>query len=151
AVAGTAAVAIALTGCSSDDGGSTGPADDMVKSGEPITLEMWAWASNIEKRVDAWNAANPDVQVRLTKPGGNEDVPTKIITATRAGEGPDIAQAEYGQLPSMVISDVAREITDVYEPYAEKYAPAINDLVTFDGAVYGVPQDIGPTGMMYRN
>ncbi|MFP3821595.1 extracellular solute-binding protein, partial [Bacillus sp. SIMBA_008] len=64
---------------------------------------------------------------------------------------PDIAQAEYGQLPSMVISDVAREITDVYEPYAEKYAPAINDLVTFDGAVYGVPQDIGPTGMMYRN
>ena len=150
AVAGTAAVAVALTGCSSDDGGSSGSTDGAAASGEPITLEMWAWASNIEKRVDAWNAANPDVQVRLTKPGGNEDVPTKIITATRAGEGPDIAQAEYGQLPSMVISDVAREITEEYEPYAEKYAPAINDLVTFDGAVFGVPQDIGPTGMMYR-
>jgi multiple sugar transport system substrate-binding protein len=93
ALAGAAAVAVALTGCSSDDGGSTGSTDDTAKSGEPITLEMWAWASNIEKRVDAWNAANPDVQVRLTKPGGNEDVPTKIITATRAGEGPDIAQA----------------------------------------------------------
>jgi len=151
ALAGTAVVAVALTGCSNTENDTAASEGEAAKSGEPITLEMWAWASNIEKRVDAWNAANPDVQVRLTKPGGNEDVPTKIITATRAGEGPDIAQAEYGQLPSMVISDVAREITDDYAPYAEKYAPAINDLVTFDGAVFGVPQDIGPTSMMYRH
>ncbi|OZM75800.1 ABC transporter substrate-binding protein [Pseudonocardia sp. MH-G8] len=139
-VAITAAAVLGLAACA-------GP----VESGGPITLTMSSWASGIEKRVAVWNAAHPDVQVELTKPGGNENVYAKLVAATHADEAPDIAQIEYSVMPSMVTGQVARDVSAYFAPYAEKFGEGARRLVTFDGVVYGVPQDLGPMLMLYRH
>src|SRR5699024_3418785 len=116
----------------------------------PITVTMWAWASSIDKRVDAWNSTHPEVQVELTDPGGGAATVAKLLAAAKAGNAPDLAQSEYGNLASMVSGGVASDITEEFGEYADKYTSAVRQLVTFNDTVYGVPQDLGPTMMFYR-
>jgi hypothetical protein len=78
--AGFVVAALALAGCA--------PADT---AGGPVTLEFLAWGSNIDKRIEVWNQAHPDVQVTISAPACGPDFPVRVLTAVRAGEGPDIA------------------------------------------------------------
>lgn len=145
---GITAIGLVLSGCSSSDA-PEGEAEKPAESG-PVTLEFWAWGSNLEKRVDDWNANNPDIQVNLSAPAGGADFPVKVLSAVRAGEGPDIAQAEYSQLPTYVSAGVTEDLESVRSEIEAAYAPAVLDTVTFDGTIFGIPQDLGPALHVYR-
>lgn len=145
AFAGLAVTALALTGCS----GSNGQTGSEAESG-PITLEFWAWGSNVDKRVAEWNEANPDIQVDISAPAGGADFPVKVLSAVRAGEGPDIAQAEYTQLPTYVSAGVVADLEPVRDQLEDAFSQSTLDTVTFDGTVFGIPQDLGPTLLFYR-
>ena len=56
--------------------------------------------------LDEWNAANPDIHVTLSKQAGGGDIVTKMLTAAKAGNPPDLAQVEYQSLPTLVSNDV---------------------------------------------
>jgi multiple sugar transport system substrate-binding protein len=145
--AGIATAALALAGCSS---GGTAPEAEQSESG-PVTLEFWAWGSNVDKRVEVWNEQNPDIQVNISAPGTGTDFPAKILAAVRAGEGPDIAQAEYTQLPSYVSAGIAADLNDVRGELDEAFSETVMESVTFDDTVFGVPQDLGPVLSVYRS
>jgi multiple sugar transport system substrate-binding protein len=138
--AGVAVVGLALTGCA--------PAADTADG--PVTLEFWAWSSNIDKRVAAWNQANPDVQVNISAPASGPDFPVRLLTAVRAGEGPDIAQAEYTQLPSYITAGVLADVESERAELEAAYAPEVLETVTFDGTIFGIPQDLGPSMFLHR-
>jgi len=139
-VAGLAVAGLALTACA--PGGDT--------AGGPVTLEFWAWGSNVDKRVAVWNQAHPDIQVNISAPASGSDFPVRVLTAVRAGEGPDIAQAEYTQLPSYVTAGVLADVESERAELEAAYAPEVLETVTFDGRIFGIPQDLGPSMLIHR-
>ncbi|GAA2026110.1 extracellular solute-binding protein [Pseudokineococcus marinus] len=142
-VAATAALVLGagFTAC-----GSSGPSAD-----DPVELSYWSWAPNVEQVVETWNAEHPEIQVTVTDAGGNTDTATKLVTQTRAGNAPDMAQVEYPTLPSLVVGEVAADITEhVDDATRDAFTDSTWALTTFNDAVYGIPQDVGPMMMLYR-
>jgi multiple sugar transport system substrate-binding protein len=140
-------VALSLAACSTGSGSEGG--GDTAADG-PITLDYWAWGTAQQPMVDAWNAAHPDIQVKRTDAGGGTDSSAKLVTATRAGNAPDVAIVEYNTLPAMIVAGVAADISEHADGLEEEFAPGVWSQVTFDGATYGVPQDAGPQALTYN-
>ena len=138
-----------IAGCGGDSD-SDQPSAPAESSGEPVQLSFWSWAPNIAKVVDIWNEKNPDIQVKVSQPAQGDDLMTKLITASKAGNAPDLAQAEYQALPSLLMSEVVADISDQVEPIKGEFSDGTWGLVTFGDAVYGIPQDVAPMMLFYR-
>ncbi|ROP34546.1 ABC transporter substrate-binding protein [Pseudokineococcus lusitanus] len=159
-----AASALALSACGGgDDAGGSG--DDGGSSVEPVsqeeideamstptTLTFWTWLPDAQKEVDLFEAAYPDIDVELVNAGQGLDQYTKLRTAIRAGEGaPDVVQIEYQYLPSFTLGG---DLLDL-GPYGaaeleDTYPEWVWEQITQGEGVYGIPQDIGPMGSLYR-
>ncbi|NQX35019.1 ABC transporter substrate-binding protein [Herbiconiux sp. VKM Ac-2851] len=137
--------ALLLAGCSApgtDDAASTPDG--------PITLEYWSWAPNIEKIVDVWNQANPDIQVNVNTSVASTEIVAKLAAAKQAGSLPDVSNTTYENLPNLVTSEIASDVTDIMgDREAKTAAPAWN-LTTFGDANYAVPQGTAPMFLYYR-
>ncbi|MER7623169.1 extracellular solute-binding protein [Streptomyces sp. NPDC126503] len=137
--------ATALTACGSGSGGGEG-----AGSG-PVELTYWAWAPGMDKVAALWNAEHPDIRVTVQKQASGDDLVTKIITAAKAHEGPDLVQAEYQALPTLVSNDALADIAKETRGVEDAFAPGIWQQTTFGGeAVYALPQDSGPMMFYYR-
>ncbi|MFB4195264.1 extracellular solute-binding protein [Streptomyces carpaticus] len=141
-LAATVFSSVALAGCGgSSDGSSSGP----------VNLTYWAWAPGMDEVVALWNDANPDIQVTVKKQAGGDDLVTKTITAAKAGNAPDLMQAEYQALPTLVSNDVLADISSQVAGAEEAFAPGLWQQVTLGtDAVYALPQDSGPLMFYYR-
>ncbi|WP_150307286.1 ABC transporter substrate-binding protein [Planctomonas psychrotolerans] len=130
-----------LTACSAESrGGSDGP----------VTLTFWGWGVGYEDVIAEWNEANPDIQVEHTDAGGGDDSSAKLLTAARAGNAPDVALVEYTTLPAMIVADVPLDITEYVGDAEDAFTEGTWDQTRFDGAVYAIPQDVGPMALTYR-
>ncbi|BDZ41426.1 sugar ABC transporter substrate-binding protein [Paraoerskovia sediminicola] len=153
-----ATTALLAAGCSSSDAGDSAGSGDAGDSGDtaaagPVDLTFWTWAPNMEKVVDLWNAENPDIQVTVNKQDGGDPAVTKLLTAIKAGSGaPDIMQAEYQKIPTLVSSDALADIAgNVGDDVASGFPEGVWNGVTLGSdAVYAVPQDSGPMEFYYR-
>lgn len=141
-----ASAALLMTACSSGDG-TDGPAAD-----GPVELTFWTWAPNVDKVVETWNAANPDIQVTVNKQDGGDPAITKLLTAVKAGSGaPDIMQTEYQKIPTLVSADALADISGEVADLADQFPEGVwNDVTLGSDAVYAVPQDSGPMQFYYR-
>lgn len=108
----TSAVAVALgastlAACgSSDDGGD-------ARSG-PVSLTYWTWTPGMDKVVDLWNKGpgkEQQITVTVKKQASGDTLVTKILTAHKAGQAPDLVQAEYQALPTLVSNDALADIS----------------------------------------
>ena len=143
AAAATATAALLLAGCSAT---ATTPEE----SSGPVKLTFTAWDPNMDKIVDVWNKANPDIQVELVSPSENADeLVTKWISQNPTGSNPDVVKVEYQSLPALISNGVVVSLDD-YTDVASHYDKAALSLVQFDGATYGVPQDFAPLVFFYR-
>ncbi len=142
-----ASAALLMTACSSGGGGSDAPAAD-----GPVELTFWTWAPNVDKVVETWNAANPDIQVTVNKQDGGDPAITKLLTAVKAGSGaPDIMQTEYQKIPTLVSADALADISGEVGDLADQFPEGVwNDVTLGSDAVYAVPQDSGPMQFYYR-
>lgn len=141
-----ASAALLMTACSSG-GGSDAPAAD-----GPVELTFWTWAPNVDKVVETWNAANPDIHVTVNKQDGGDPAITKLLTAVKAGSGaPDIMQTEYQKIPTLVSADALADISGEVADLADQFPEGVwNDVTLGSDAVYAVPQDSGPMQFYYR-
>ena len=137
ALAATVAAGL-FAGCSSDSGDSDGP----------VTIEFWGWVPGIEDLVDQWNENNSDIQVEFNRMTGDDQ--QKVEGAVEAGTAPDLIQLTTHSIPNYVISGWAQDITEYASGMEDEYVPSAWNAVSVEGRVYGIPQDIGPGGMMYR-
>lgn len=152
----------ALAGCSSSGSSSSPTASGSAGassaaagsagsgSGSPVTLQFWTWATNISQVVALWNKANPDIQVKVNSQSQGDALYTKLLTAAKAGNPPDMAQVEYQALPSMITAGVPADISSAASSLKSKFDPSIYNLVSFSGALYGIPQDTAPMLLLYR-
>ncbi|NBE95540.1 extracellular solute-binding protein [Nonomuraea sp. KC401] len=144
AVLGTA---VLLAACSSGTNESAGT--QAAETG-PVTLQHWCWSAGQKEKVEAFNKAHPDIQVRFTDVGGGTDTATKLVTASRAGNAPDTACLEYQTLPAMIVAGALADIAPHTGDVKEAFSPEVWTLTSFDGAVYGIPQDVGPMVFVYN-
>ncbi|MEU7472835.1 extracellular solute-binding protein [Streptomyces sp. NPDC044984] len=139
------ATALAACGSSSDDGGA--------QSG-PVSLTYWTWTPGMDKVVDLWNKGpgkKEQITVTVKKQASGDTLVTKILTAHKAGKAPDLVQAEYQALPTLVSNDALADIADTVGDAKSKFAEGVWQQTTLGtDAVYAVPQDIGPMMFYYR-
>ncbi|KYK14078.1 MULTISPECIES: ABC transporter substrate-binding protein [Streptomyces] len=148
----TSAVAVALgastlAACgSSDDGGD-------ARSG-PVSLTYWTWTPGMDKVVDLWNKGpgkEQQITVTVKKQASGDTLVTKILTAHKAGQAPDLVQAEYQALPTLVSNDALADISGEVDDVKGEFADGVWQQTTLGtDAVYAVPQDIGPMMFYYR-
>jgi multiple sugar transport system substrate-binding protein len=142
-------VVAACSGSSSGSTSATGSAGAAAASG-PVTLTFWSWVPNIDKVVATWNQANPNIQVQVSKPAQGDALVTKILAANKAGNPPDLMQAEYQALPGLVTNGVAADLSSGVDSAKGEFSDSAWNQVTFGGKRYAVPQDIGPMMFWYR-
>ncbi|UUS29663.1 extracellular solute-binding protein [Streptomyces changanensis] len=140
--------ASALTACGSsgDDGTAAGAG--------PAALTYWAWAPGMDKVAALWNEGpgkEAGITVTVKKQASGDDLVTKILTAAKAHQAPDLVQAEYQALPTLVSNDVLADISREVAGVEKKFAPGVWQQTTLGtDAVYAVPQDSGPMMFYYR-
>ncbi|MFD3731857.1 extracellular solute-binding protein [Streptomyces sp. NPDC058632] len=140
------ATTLAACGSSSDD-------DSGVQSG-PVSLTYWTWAPGMDKVVDLWNEGpgkKEQIKVTVKKQASGDTLVTKILTAHKAGKAPDLVQAEYQALPTLVSNDALADISKEVGDAKSKFADGVWQQTTLGtDAVYAIPQDIGPMMFYYR-
>ena len=168
AIAATAtAGALLLTACSGSAGNNTTTAASSTITAAPSTitqaaidaamstktnLTFWTWVPDIQNQVDLFEAEYPAIHVEVVNVGQGAPHYQKLRTAIKAGTGgPDVVQVEFQYLPSFTQGG---DLLDM-APYGAAgisgdYADWIWSQVSDGEAVYGIPQDIGPMGNLYR-
>jgi multiple sugar transport system substrate-binding protein len=140
-----------VAGCSSSgSGGDPSGTPGTPAPGGKVTLTFWAWATNIDKVVAIWNRQHPDIQVKVSTQSQGDTLVTKLLTADKAGNPPDLAQAEYQALPTLVSAGVTADISAAAQAVHGQFSDAAWQLVSFDGKTYALPQDYGPMMLYYR-
>ncbi|MGP4006120.1 ABC transporter substrate-binding protein [Streptomyces sp. 4N124] len=146
----TVAVALgatALAACGSSD-------DDSETESGPVSLTYWTWTPGMDKVVDLWNKGQgkkDQITVTVKKQASGDTLVTKILTAHKAGKAPDLVQAEYQALPTLVSNDALADIAGEVGAAKGKFAEGVWQQTTLGtDAVYAVPQDIGPMMFYYR-
>jgi multiple sugar transport system substrate-binding protein len=139
--------AVMLAGCGGS--GSSGKSE----SG-PVELTYWAWAPNLDKVAALWNeryGKSIGIRVKVEKQASGDDLVTKIITAAKAHKSPDLVQAEFQALPTLVSNDVLADISGQVGDTKKAFADGVWQQVTLGSdAVYAIPQDTGPLMFYYR-
>ncbi len=140
-----ALAAVLAAGCSSSGSTSSPVASQKVK------LSFWSWVPNLDKVVAIWNKAHPDIQVQVQVQAGGDAELTKLLTAAKAGNPPDIAQVEYQVLPTLVSSNYLADISKYAGGLSSDFPAGIWNQVTLgSNSVYGIPEDAAPMAFFYR-
>ncbi|MCR2792156.1 extracellular solute-binding protein [Microbacterium sp. zg.Y625] len=158
-VGGTVVLGLVLTGCTGgSDGGGGGTQDEITQEQideamqTPTQLTFWTWVPDIELEVAMFEEAYPEIDVTVENVGQGLAHYQKLRSALEAGEGaPDVAQVEYQYIPSFVLSESLLDLApygadDISGDYVEW---AWNQVSPGD-EVWGIPQDVGPMGNLYR-
>jgi multiple sugar transport system substrate-binding protein len=137
-----------LSACGGDDEGETAPPKGDPNA--PANLTFWTWTTNIEKVVDLWNAKNPQQKVTVSRQAQGEELITKVLTAHRAGNAPDLIHAEYQALPVLITNGVTADLTDLAGTIKGEFTDGTWNLTSFGGKTHAIPQDVGPMMLYYR-
>jgi multiple sugar transport system substrate-binding protein len=155
-----ASTALALTGCAPSVPGSGGGSSAKPVSQADIdkamntatTITFWTWVPDIQKEIDLFTAKYPKITVKLVNTTGGAQHYPKLRSALKAGKGiPDVAQMEYQNISSFTQTKSLADLT----PYGaadeqSKYVDWVWKQVAYNNGVWGVPQDTGPLGTLYR-
>ncbi|MEU4220503.1 extracellular solute-binding protein [Actinoplanes sp. NPDC026623] len=151
------AAALLLTACSSksDDASSDAGAASCAPSSGPVSLTFTSWIPGIEEVVAAWNAKNPNIQVKVqTGPNGNGGTYQNFFNQLKAGNAPDLGQIEYDALPGFRVQDGLTDLggCDIVAKSKDQFVDWTWTQVSFgeQGHAFGVPQDAGPMALFYR-
>jgi ABC-type glycerol-3-phosphate transport system substrate-binding protein len=145
--------AAALTGCSSGGAASNeATCTNEIVNEDATQVTVWAWYPAFEAVVDNFNNTHDDVQVCWTNAGQGNDEYTKFSTSIESGSGaPDVIQLESEVLSSFTIRDALVDLTEFgANDVEDKYTPGSWQDASSGDAVYAIPVDGGPMGMLYR-
>jgi multiple sugar transport system substrate-binding protein len=119
---------------------------------EPVEITFWTWLPDIQKTVDLFEEAHPEISVTVENVGVGADQYTKIQNAVDAGSGgPDVAHMTYDAIPSFSLTGALADLTQYGgEEIPDLFLPGVVGLVQKGDAIYGVPQDFGPGVLYYR-
>lgn len=131
-----------------------GSSEDGDAQSGPAKLTYWTWTPGMDKVVDLWNEGpgkEKQITVTVKKQASGDTLVTKILTAHKAGQGPDLVQAEYQALPTLVSNDAVADISSEAGGAKDDFAEGVWQQTTLGSdAVYAIPQDVAPMMFYYR-
>lgn len=76
----------------------------------------------------------------------------QFMTAVAGGEQPDAYTAAYPDMEAYIAQGIAADITELWNNYSEKdqYLPSSLNAATVDGKIYGIPNTMYVTALMYN-
>jgi len=152
-VAAAAAIALAVTGCSSSK-------DTAANTDTKFEIFTW-WASGgeaagLQGMIDVYKAQNPNTEFINAAVAGGAGVNAKAVLTSRleANDPPDSFQAHAGmELDGYVKTGKLEDLTSLYQSEGwDKVFPA--DLIktlTVDGKIYSVPVNIHRANVLWWN
>jgi multiple sugar transport system substrate-binding protein len=150
AVATACVTGLLAAGCSSSDDKKPAAESCAPASGK-VALQYWNFVPGMQKVLDVWNAAHPNIQVTMKNIADNSA--DQITNAVKANQAPDLAQIGYDSLPQFRTQDMLADVSGCAPATAakSKFIDWTWSQSTFGGqGVYAFPQDIGPLAMYYR-
>lgn len=148
-----AALALVVSACGGGgNGGSGSSSNGSPASNESVRLTLWSWSPFIENRVELFEKAHPNISVKLVNAGSSTDEYTKFRAAIKAGSGaPDTIMLEFPYVPTFAQIKAIRNLSQYgADEVKGDYLPWYIDRTTFQGGIYGMPQDAGVMGLIYR-
>jgi cellobiose transport system substrate-binding protein len=139
------AAALVLAGCGSSSNAS---------SENSSTFEFWAFSSINEKAsVADYTKQHPNIHVKLTEVGNSQETAQALTTALAGGKVPDLVLIQGDDLPKFVAQP--QNFVDLRTMGANKIKSdyldwIINQSTTKDGAILGIPTDVGGMAIAYR-
>lgn len=151
-VLAVASMAVMATAACGSGNGTSADKPSTGSTGKPVTLTYWSWTKGSAEAVAAFNQAHTDIKVKFEEiPAGSAGGYSKISDAIKAGNGPDVFNAEYAALPNFVSSGYVADITDKFTDNDQQgYNPKAVQLTTLGGKEWAVPNDVGVQTMFYR-
>ncbi len=159
ALAGVAALTLALTGCA----GSSGPSSAQSSSGTSptgtVTIQFWHAQTQIaaqvmQRLVAAFNASHPHIVVQASSGGTSTgDLLPKVTTAIAAGTYPDVAYIYGSYAANIAKSDKVVNLADrINQPGFNwnDFFPASKQIVAPGGKVIGFPALIDNLSVIYN-
>lgn len=137
--------ALVLAGCGSGSNAS---------SENNNTFEFWAFSGINEKAAVAdYTKQHPDIHVKLTEVGNSQETAQALTTALAGGKVPDLVLIQGDDLPKFVAQP--QNFVDLRTLGADKIKGnylnwIINQSTTKDGAILGIPTDVGGMAIAYR-
>ena len=116
------------------------------------TLTFWTWVPDIKNEVKLFTKKYPKIKVNLVNVGRAAPHYQKMRTAIQSGQGaPDVTQVEFQFINSFTLGEGPAG-PDPVRPadVKDSYPDWIWSQVNFNGGPWGIPQDAGPMGLLYR-
>jgi multiple sugar transport system substrate-binding protein len=156
-VTGAVSVGLLLSGCTTGTGDAA-PQESVSQDDidtaltTPTKLTFWTWVPDIENEVALFEEAYPAIDVTVENVGQGLPHYQKLRSAIEAGEGaPDVAQIEYQYIPSFVLNNSLLDLTAYgADDLSGDYVDWAWNQVSPDAEIWGIPQDVGPMGNLYR-
>ncbi|MCL3860834.1 ABC transporter substrate-binding protein [Actinotalea sp. K2] len=149
----TLAGALALTACGNGDGPAEEVAEDDFEAAmtTDTSLTFWTWVPDIQNQVDMFMEEYPAIDVEVVNVGQGADHYQQMRTALEAGSGfPDVTQIEFQYISSFRLGDNLLDLAPYVGDLSANYPEWVWSQVTVDDALYAIPQDTGPLGLLYR-
>jgi multiple sugar transport system substrate-binding protein len=118
------------------------------------TLTFWTWVPDIQKEVKLFTSKYPKMKVNVVNVGQGAPHYQKLRTAIKSGQGaPDVTQVEFQYINSFTLGEGDLLDLTPYVPAALKdsYPEWVWSQVNTNGGLWGIPQDTGPMGLLYRD
>ncbi|MDR2380648.1 MAG: sugar ABC transporter substrate-binding protein [Bifidobacteriaceae bacterium] len=137
--------ALVVTACGGTDSGDKDGSDGQV------TLTFWTRGTGSEELAERFHSQQSDIRVEITRVGGAEYV-TKLATASRSGDAPDILDLDIIQAPLFSAENLLADITDKVNAldFVDSINTAQMDISKYQGVTYAVPNIAGPSVLMYN-
>jgi len=118
------------------------------------TLTFWTWVPDIQNEIKLFTTTYPKIKVNLVNVGQGAPHYQKLRTAIQAGQGaPDVAQVEFQFINSFTLGDgnLLDLTPHVPATLKDSYPEWVWSQVNTNGGLWGIPQDTGPMGLLYRD
>ncbi|MBL0888701.1 ABC transporter substrate-binding protein [Myceligenerans indicum] len=144
-----AATTMSLAACSSD-GSAAEPTGPDEPAG-PVSIEIWGWnAETGEQLVDAFNAAQDDVEAEYVLQASNVATQTNFRNAFEAGEDVPCLVQGFAPLTTMVVNGWAQDITDSVTPSESIYSEGALAAAKVNDRYYGLPSGSDGQFLIYN-
>src|SRR6266487_5383487 len=148
ALAGIAALTLAMTGCAGSSGSSSAQPSPGTSPTGKVTIQFWhaqtdTAAKVMQQLVNSFNASHPNIVVQASSGGTSTgDLLPKVTTAIAAGTYPDVAYIYGSYAANLATSPAIADITNlVNDPSVDwnDFWPASKQIVAPGGKVIGFP------------
>ncbi|WP_028067685.1 extracellular solute-binding protein, partial [Solirubrobacter soli] len=113
---------------------------------KPATITVWAWTPGTDEAVKMFEAAHPNIKVKLQNVGQGPPHYRKLRTVLKSGKGlPDVVHMEFQYIPSFTLTKSLLDMTP-YLPdnFLSGYPEWVQKQINIQNGIYGIPWDTGP-------